>query len=295
MDSSGSVAQRADRWAAGSWRSLRTGAWLGWQIESNWAEWHVFAIYAVLKPLAMTGIIVVMYAAINGGSFDSSLLTYMFLGTAFYNYVGAVTSGMGWTVVQDREVFKTQNNIYSAPVAVPFYLIGQGIARFFMASISVVIILAVGIGLVGIGVDLRQINWPLFVGALALGVGALTSIGLAVSGLMLLTGTASWALGDLLASALLVFSGAVFPIDVLPAWLQPIGLALPITYWLELIRRALMTTPYPTATLGAWSSLSLAGALCVLTAAITLVATAWFRWCEHRARRLGLLDRSTGY
>jgi ABC-2 type transport system permease protein len=87
----------------------------------------------------------------------------------------------------------------------------------------------------------------------------------------------------------------VFPIDVLPSWLQPIGLALPVTYWLELIRRALMAAPYPTATLGAWSSQALAGALCVLTAAITLIATAWFRWCEHTARRQGLLDRSTGY
>lgn len=291
MNSGSGVARRAS-----AWRSLRMGAWLGWQIESNWAaELWVFIIYAVMKPLALAGIIVVMYAAINGGSFSSPVLTYMFLGNAFYIYVGAVTSGMGWAVVQDREAYRTLKNIYAAPVAVPFYLVGQGIARFLLASISVVIILVVGIGLIGIGVDVRDINWLLFGGALLLGVAALASIGLAVAGLMLLTGTASWALGDLLASALLVFSGAVFPIDVLPAWLQPIGLALPITYWLELIRRALMSTPYPTATLGAWSSLSLIGALCGLTAAITLAATAWFRWCEHKARRQGLLDRSTGY
>ena len=291
MNSSSGVARRAS-----AWRSLRMGAWLGWQIESNWAsELWVFIIYAVMKPLALAGIIVVMYAAINGGSFSSPVLTYMFLGNAFYIYVGAVTSGMGWAVVQDREAYRTLKNIYAAPVAVPFYLVGQGIARFLLASISVVIILVVGIGLIGIGVDVREINWLLLGGALLLGVAALASIGLAVAGLMLLTGTASWALGDLLASALLVFSGAVFPIDVLPVWLQPIGLALPITYWLELIRRALMSTPYPTATLGAWSSLSLIGALCALTAAITLAATAWFRWCEHKARRQGLLDRSTGY
>jgi ABC-2 type transport system permease protein len=271
------------------------GTWLGWQVESNWAELRVFIIFAVVKPLALTGILVVMYAAINGGSFESPILTYMFLGNAFYIYVGAVTSGMGWAVVQDREAYRTLKHIYSAPVAVPFYLVGQGLARFLLASITVVIILAVGIGLVGIGVNLRDIDWPLFAGALVLGVAALASIGLGVAGMMLLTGTASWALGELVASALLVFSGAVFPIDVLPPWLQPIGLALPVTYWLELIRRALMATPYPTATLGAWSSLSLVGALCVLTAAITLIAAAWFRWCEHTARRRGLLDRSTGY
>ena len=291
MSSGGGVARRAS-----AWRSLRMGTWLGWQIESNWAaELWVFVIYAVMKPLALAGIIVVMYAAINGGSFSAPLLTYMFLGNAFYVYVGAVTGGMGWAVVQDRESYRTLKSIYSAPIVVPFYLVGQGIARFFIASISVVILLVVGIGLVGIGVSVRDINWLLFAVSLVLGIGALASIGLAVAGLMLLTGTASWALGDLLASALLVFSGAVFPIDVLPAWLQPIGLALPITYWLELMRRALTSTPYPTATLGAWSSQSLIAALCVLTAATTLVATAWFRWCERKARRQGLLDRSTGY
>lgn len=290
MDSGG-VARRAS-----AWRSLRMGAWLGWQIESNWAaELWVFVIYVVMKPLALAGIIVVMYAAINGGSFSSAVLTYMFLGNTFYIYVGAVTGGMGWAVVQDRENYRTLKSIYSAPIVVPFYLIGQGVARFFLASISVVILLGLGVGLVGIGVSVRDINWPLLAVSLVLGIGALASIGLAVAGLMLLTGTASWALGDLLASALLVFSGAVFPIDVLPAWLQPIGFALPITYWLELIRRALMSTPYPTATLGAWSSESLIGALCVLTAATTLAATAWFRWCERKARRQGLLDRSTGY
>ena len=285
---------RADRWAS-VWQSLRIGTWLGWQIESNWTDLRVFIIYAVMRPLALTGILVLMYAAIHGGSFDSALLTYMFLGNAFYVYVGAVTSGMGWAVVQDREVYRTLKSIYSAPVTVPFYLIGQGFARFLTASISVAIILSVGIGLVGIGVTLRDINWPLFAAALALGIAVLASIGVGVAGLMLLTGTASWALGDLLASALFLFSGAVFPIDVLPQWLRPIGLALPVTYWLELIRRALMSSPYPTATFGAWTDRSLIGALCVLTAVITLAVIAWFRWCENTARRRGLLDRTTGY
>jgi ABC-2 type transport system permease protein len=289
----------ADRSAAyhraSSWHSLRVGTWLGWQIESNWATPQVFLIYAVMRPLALTGILVLMYASIHGGSFDSAVMTYMFLGNAFYIYVGAVTSGMGWAVVQDRENYRTLKSIYSAPVAVPSYLIGRGVARFFTASISVLIILSVGIGLVGIGVTLREVDWPLFAVALVLGVAVLASIGLGVAGLMLLTGAASWALGDLLASAMFLFSGAVFPIDVLPGWLRPIGLALPISYWLELIRRALMSEPYRTATFSGWTNQSLIGALCLLTAAITLGVMAWFRWCERTARRRGLLDRTTGY
>ena len=53
--------------------------------------------------MSLAGILVVMYAAINRGAFDSPVFTSMYLGNAFYIYVGAITSGMGWAVVQDRE------------------------------------------------------------------------------------------------------------------------------------------------------------------------------------------------
>ena len=45
----------------------------------------------------------------------------------------------------------------------------------------------------------------------ALGVVTLALMGLAIGGIMLLTGNESWGLGDLLAGALYLFSGAIFP------------------------------------------------------------------------------------
>ncbi len=44
------------------WRSFRIAAWLGWQIESNWADPFLFAVYSLVKPLAGAAILVVMYA-----------------------------------------------------------------------------------------------------------------------------------------------------------------------------------------------------------------------------------------
>ncbi len=40
---------------ARTWRSFRTAAWLGWQIESNWADPFLFAVYSIVKPLAPRG------------------------------------------------------------------------------------------------------------------------------------------------------------------------------------------------------------------------------------------------
>ena len=38
-----------------------------------------------------------------------------------------------------------------------------------------------------------------------------------------------------------LLSGVVFPIGVLPSWIQALSLTLPTTYWLEGMRRALMS------------------------------------------------------
>ena len=54
------------------WRSLRTAAWLGWQIESNWTDPFLFAIYSIIKPLTSAGILVVMYAMVTKSNFAST-------------------------------------------------------------------------------------------------------------------------------------------------------------------------------------------------------------------------------
>ena len=98
------------------WRSFRTAAWLGWQIESNWADPFLFAVYSIIKPLALAGILVVMYGTITRGDFGSPVFTYMYLGNAFYLYVGAVMSGMAWAVIDDRERYRMLKSMYVAPV-----------------------------------------------------------------------------------------------------------------------------------------------------------------------------------
>lgn len=280
---------------ASPWHSFRAGMWLGWQIESNWADPWVFTIYAVLRPVSLAGILVVMYAAINRGSFDSPVFTSMYVGNAFYIYVGAVMSGMGWAVVQDREHYRTLKSIYSAPVMVPFYLMGRGVARLVTASFSVVVILALGVIVLGVGIRPTSVEWPLFAAALGLGVVTLALMGLAIAGMMLLTGNESWGIGDLLAGALYLFSGAVFPLDVLPSALRPVGLVLPITYWLEIIRRALMQGDQPASTFGAWTDEGLLALLAALTVATAIGAMTVFRVCERVARQRGLIDRTSNY
>jgi ABC-2 type transport system permease protein len=121
-------------------------------------------------------------------------------------------------------------------------------------------------------------------------------MGLILAGVTLLLARHSDYLGDAVAGALYLFSGAIFPLDVLPAWLQPLGYAMPITYWLELLRRSLVgpvAQAFPT--LANWSNLQLLGILVALMAVCAVVAVISWRYCDYQARELGYIDRTTNY
>ena len=83
-------------------------------------------------------------------------------------------------------------------------------------------------------------RWGLFVVALCIGVAMLAMMGLALASIVLTIAHGSWLVGEAVAGALYLFCGAVFPLDALPAWLRPVGYVMPVTYWLELVRRALV-------------------------------------------------------
>jgi ABC-2 type transport system permease protein len=124
----------------------------------------------------------------------------------------------------------------------------------------------------------------------------LAMMGLILAGVTLLIANHVWFIGDITAGALYLFSGAIFPLDVLPEYLRPIGFFMPITYWLELLRRALVGSvaqAFPT--LSGYSNIQLLGILLGLTALFALLSMVVFFWCEHRARERGLIDMVTNY
>jgi ABC-2 type transport system permease protein len=277
-------------------RSFRIASWLGWQIESNWTDPFLFAVYSIVKPLASAAILVVMYSIITQGDFDSPIFPYIYLGNAFYIYVGAVMAGISWAIIDDRERYKTLKYMYVAPIHIPMYLIGRGVAKFLVGSIAVLITITFGVLFLHVEIDFSAVNWPLFLAGLVIGVVMLAMLGLMLAGVTLLMAHHVWFLGEGVAGALYLFSGAIFPLDVLPAFLRPIGFAMPLTYWLEVLRRALVGSvaeAFPT--LSAFSNLQLLGILVGLTLVFMLLSIVVFRLCEHTARERGLIDVVTNY
>ena len=277
-------------------RSFKVATWLGWQIESNWTDPFLFAVYSIVKPLASAGILVVMYSIITNGNFNTPIFPYIYFGNAFYIYVGAVMTGISWAVIEDREHYKTLKYMYIAPIRIPAYWLGRGIARFLSGSLAVVITITFGVLFLHVPLDLARVDWLLFFVSLILGIAMLATLGLILASITLLVAHHFFLIGEAVASALYLFSGAIFPLDVLPAWLRPVGFAIPITYWLELMRRSLagnVAQAFPT--LARFSNLQLLGILLGLSVVFGLVSVFVFRYCDYRARERGLIDFVSNY
>jgi ABC-2 type transport system permease protein len=121
-------------------------------------------------------------------------------------------------------------------------------------------------------------------------------MGIAIGAWTLTIRAEPWFVGDAFAAALYLFSGAIFPISILPTWLQPIGFLLPVTYWLELIRRAILgqgAAAFPT--LAGFSNAQLFGILGGLTLLFGFIAFFIYRYFDWRVRELGMLDAQSNF
>jgi ABC-2 type transport system permease protein len=279
-------------------RSFRVATWLGWQIESNWTDPFLFLVYSIIKPVASVMILVIMYWVITQTDTRSPYFAYMYVGNAAYIYVGSILVGVSWAVIDDREHYQTLKYIYVSPIRLYFYLLGRGMARFLTGTLSVLITMAFGLLVLKLPVRLANVDWPYLMVSMLLGLASMALMGLLLGAATLQMARHFWSVGESVAGALYLLCGAIFPIDVLPAWLRPVCFTLPLTYWLESLRRAVLGSE-----ISGGISPSLAGLrdghlLLILLGATLLfglISIFFFRWSEYRAREKGLLDMTTHY
>jgi ABC-2 type transport system permease protein len=277
-----------------SLRSLKVATWLGWQIESNWTDPFLFAAYSLIKPIAGAMILVVMYLVVSGGQTNNPLFPYIYLGNAFYIYVGSVLMGISYAVIDDREHYGVLKYIYVSPIQVYFYLLGRGVARTLTGTIAVIITLAFGVLVFKLPINLITMDHALFWPVFLIGLAGLALIGILLAGVTLITARHNYFMGEAVAGALYLLCGAVFPLDVLPKFLQYIGLGLPMTYWLEGLRRAMLGTS-ASPLLAPFSNETILLILISSTLFVGAISLSFYRWCERRAKEKGLIDMQTMY
>ena len=289
-------------------RTFRVAAWLGWQIESNWADPFVFFSFTILRPLASALILVVMYQVIAGGT-GGSFFQYLYISNAFFVLVIQTISGLVWTIFDDRENYKMLKYVYTSPARKFAYLVGRALGKIGVALLTTFILLATGVLFLGLHLNFGQVAWGWLIAYFLVGMVVLTSLGIILAGVALVVARHGESIGEVTAGMFLLFSGAYFPPDILPPVLKQVTLALPVTYWLEGMRRALnggiltgtftsrgVTTTGPLSPILAqfdnWQLLL----ILALSAAVSAVGSyLFYRWIEHVAKERGMIDRLTGY
>jgi ABC-2 type transport system permease protein len=282
------------------WHTLRCSTWLGWQIESNWTNPLLFLLYILVKPLAGSMMLVCMYWAarnVAGSQVAPGFLPFVYISSACFMMIGGITYGMSNAVVSDRESYGMLKFIRMSPVPLGTYLLGRGLSRAAQAAIGALLTVGIGVLLfpeLRTALDGQAIAWGWLLVYVGTGAVMLVAMGLLLAGAVLNMARYGMFLSEGVGSVLYLLSGAVFPVSVLPLWLQPFSLALPPTYWLEGMRRALLGSTELQSPLSQWTHGHLALALSASTYLLVLVGQAFFRWSERRAWRLGRFDESSG-
>jgi ABC-2 type transport system permease protein len=278
--------------------TFKWSAWLGWQMESNWTRPFIFAIYAIVRPIAASLILVMMFYVITylgdpntaRANFD-----FLFIGNTFFMYIAQVLFGVTWIIHDDREHYRTLKYIYISPANYFVYMLGRTLSTIMITTFAVVITLTFGAIFLEIPLNPLEVNWLLFFPVFIIGLLSVIAFGLALAGISFLTAKHTMGMNEGIAGVFYLFCGVIFPLSVLPAWGISFAKLLPVTYWLDLIRTSLGA--------GTGVDTALAGTpvvtgiiiLIISTIVFALFSIGTFKLGDHLARKKGLLDMTTAY
>ncbi len=285
-------------------RTLKWSAWLGWQIESNWADLRLFFLYLVVKPITGSLMLVCMYYAAKSAAptrVPSEFLPYVYISNACYGLVGTVMFGMSYVIVSDRENYGMLKYVFISPARFQTYMVGRGLARGLEGLVGGGVTIIFGLcvfepirsAFTG-GIDVPWLLVFLLIGAVML-----WSCGMILGSAVLNMHRNGMFLSEGIAGVVYFLSGVVFPLSMLPAWLRGIGMSLPTTYWLEGMRRSLTGMPPENSPLGqspftSWANWEIAAALSVSTAVLFAFSQWFYRRNLTKAWKNGKIEETTG-
>jgi ABC-2 type transport system permease protein len=175
-------------------------------------------------------------ALVNAG-YTADFLTFTVIGIAFQQYVWSSVSSLS-EAIRDEQYDGTMETILSSRTSFRVFLLSESVFRFLVGSYFLIASLAMGL-IIGA-------KFNLTLGS-ALSVAVLTVLLVAshmVVGVLGAGAILKLKQGDPIVWAFTwltqLFSGVLYPLGLLPEYLQWIGAAFPLTYSLDGLRRCLM-------------------------------------------------------
>lgn len=164
-------------------------------------------------------------------------MSFILLGAALSRFVDSVFWGMGFSLKEDMTAGVLESN-WLAPVPRLLLLVGRTFTNLIITAFTSLMMLLLASLLFGFHPAGDALAAFLTAVPMLLG---LYGFGFAFAALVLIMREAN-TMVDVSSFLVTIFSGSQFPISVLPRWLLPVSLALPLTYGFDAARGFLLHT-----------------------------------------------------
>jgi ABC-2 type transport system permease protein len=218
-------------------------------VRKDWKQYWRYplnAVSAIFQPVIWLAPVYFMGKAFSTDgqalgfaqySGTADYMSFLILGAILGNFVNAVFWGMGYALKNDMDSGVMESN-WLTPIPRLLILIGHSVTNLIvtaLTSFGMLIVCKLVFGFNPTGDVLKAVGAiiPMLIG--------LYGFGFAFAGLVLIMREAN-TLVDTSAFMVQVFSGTDFPVTVLPKWLLPISLLIPLTYGLDATRGFLLKT-----------------------------------------------------
>jgi ABC-2 type transport system permease protein len=209
----------------------------------------------------------------------TNYFSFALVGIAFFDYLSVALSTFDGSLQEARQN-GTLENLLVTQTSLPVILAGSSVYPFAWMSLHTAIYL--GWGAILFGFPLQGANWLGALIVLAASVLAFSGLGILSASYLLIFkrgNPVNWAILGLST----VVGGMMYPISVLPKWLQFVARLIPVTYSLEGMRAAILGHASLRELLPSIAAL-------LLFAAILLpVSFAVFSWALRRTKITGTL------
>ena len=223
----------------------------------------IFALAMPVVVMALLGMIYGTRPAFEGAPY--SFVAQSFGAVASIALCAGGTMGLPLVIAEYRHR-KILKRFQVTPVT-PALLLWVQVAVYAVYGLLSLVLVYATAALFGFGM---QGSWLRFAGGYALVMVSLFSLGVMVGGLAPNPKIAG-ILASLLYFPMLIFSGATVPFEVLPAALQRVAQALPLTQGIALLKAATLNLPTENLALPI-------GVMAGMALVCTAAALRWFRW-----------------
>jgi len=233
-----------------------------------------------LLNLALFFFISRTFSSVHGANLHGAPTYFAFasVGIAITIVVDAASTGLA-NRIRGEQLTGTLEALLIQPVTVAEVSFGLAGFPFVFAMVRAFFYLVVAA--LWFHLDLGQTSWPGFVLTLLVSGVAFSALGVLLGAVVLVVKRGDVLVGMVI-FAMGLLSGALFPVDVLPGWLEPIGKVMPTRFAFDGLRASMFVGS------GWWTDVGVLAAYSILGIP---AAIAVFGWALRVAQRQGTLGQ----